>query len=205
MVSSSTLSGRRRLSRPERRAQLLKLARELIGNEGTDAFTLGRLAERAGVTKPVVYDHFGDKAGVFAELYREFEAHQRRALATALESSAHDLPDVADLVAGAYIECCLAEGHELAGVVAALSGASALAQLRREAEDAYLSMCREALEPLAGPIDAAKLEAVVGAGDALARGALDERISPARARRTLARVIAAIATETDTPPQETSR
>lgn len=184
---------RQRLSKRERHAQLLGVARELIRDHGTDKFTLGRLAERAGVTKPVVYDHFGDRAGVFAELYREFEAHQRRSLSVALETVTRELRHVADLVAGAYIDCCLAEGRELADVVAALAGSSTLTLLRREAEDAYFAMCRGALEPLCGPIDTAALQAIVGAGDALARNALADVITPGLARTTLARVIAAVA------------
>ena len=195
MSDPPATSPRRRLSKPDRHAQLLEVARELIRDLGTDEFTLGRLAERAGVTKPLVYDHFGDRSGVLAELYREFEARQRRTLEVALAGAEPELPVVAGLVAGAYIDCCLAEGRELAAVIAALAGSSTLSELRQEAEEAYLTMCREALEPLSGPIDAAGLHSLVGAGDALARGVLSGRISAARARGALARVITAIATE----------
>ena len=184
---------RRRLSKPERRVQLLEVARELIRDAGTDGFTLGRLADRAGVTKPLVYDHFGDRAGVFAELYREFEARQRSALSAALDDAEPRLPVVAELVAGAYIDCCLAEGRELADVVSALSGFSTLAGVRQEAEDAYLAMCRTALEPFAGPLGLAQLQAIVGAGDALARTALAARISADQARSTLTSVVLAVA------------
>lgn len=195
MSDLSVAPPRRRLSKEKRHAQLLEAARELIRDRGTDGFTLGRLAERAGVTKPLVYDHFGDRAGVFAELYREFEARQREMLGVALDDVESELSAVAVVVAGAYIDCCLAEGRELADVVAALSGSPTLTQLRQEAEDAYLAMCREALEPLSGPIDAAGLHAIIGAGDALARGALAHRISAARAQGALARVITAVATD----------
>ena len=127
---------RRRLSKQERHGQLLDAARELIRDAGTDQFTLARLADRAGVTKPLVYDHFGDKAGVLAELYRAFEARQRDMLHTALREGEPDLEETASLVAGAYIDCCLAEGRELADIVAALTGSSTLSRLRQEAEDA---------------------------------------------------------------------
>lgn len=202
MSELSTGSPRRRMSKQQRHTQLLQVARELIRDVGTGEFTLARLAARAGVTKPLVYDHFGDRDGVLAELYREFEARQRETLRAALEETEPDLPRVADLVAGAYIDCCLAEGRELADVVAALTGSATLNRLRREAEEAYLDMCREALTPLAGPIDTAGLQAVVGAGDALARSALDERISAERARDALARVVIAVATENEHPTSE---
>jgi hypothetical protein len=59
-------------------------------------------------------------------------------------------------------------------------------------------MCRAALEPFAGPLDSASLNAITGAGEALARGTLTGTISAARARVVLTRVVIAIATET--PP-----
>ncbi|MCO3771117.1 helix-turn-helix transcriptional regulator, partial [Pseudomonas aeruginosa] len=62
-------SPRRRLSRDERQRQLLEVAWRLVREEGTEALTLGRLAEQAGVTKPVVYDHFGTRARLLAALY----------------------------------------------------------------------------------------------------------------------------------------
>jgi len=195
---------RRRLSKADRHAQLLEVARELIRDVGTDELTLGRLAERAGVTKPLVYDHFGDRAGVLAELYREFEARQREALDAALNEAGPGLPAVAGVVAGAYIDCCLAEGRELADVVASLAGSSTLSRLRQEAEDAYLIRCRTALEPLCGPIDAAGLHALIGAGDALARSALAGRISAARARGVLTRVLLALAVDDGHDTTETT-
>lgn len=186
---------KQRLSKQERHTQLLDVARELIREAGTEEFTLARLAERAGVTKPVVYDHFGDKSGVLTELYREFEERQRATLDAALESAEPEVRAVARVVADAYIDCCVTEGRELADVVAALAGSPTLSRLRREAEDAYLAKCRRALAPFSDGIDAAGLRAVIGAGDALARDALSNRISSADARATLARVITAIATD----------
>lgn len=187
-------ASRRRLSKPERHTQLLESARRLIRERGTDEFTLARLAEHAGVTKPLVYEHFGDRAGVLAELYRAFESRQRETLAAALLDAPPEIDVVATIMAGAYIDCCLAEGRELADVVAALTGSSTLSRLRQEAEDAYLRMCRTALEPLTGPLEHADLLAVVGAGDALARRALDGSLSADRARAALTRLIAMIAT-----------
>jgi AcrR family transcriptional regulator len=202
MSDSSVAPPRQRLSKELRHAKLLEAARELIRDSGTDEFTLGRLAEWAGVTKPLVYNHFGDRAGVLAELYREFEARQRETLAAALKDATPELSTVAGLVAGAHIECCIAEGRELADVVSALAGSATLSHVRQEAEDAYLVMCRAALEPFSGPLDPAGLNAILGAGEALARGALTGAISAERARVVLTRVITAIATET---PHQTGK
>ena len=204
MSERPVVARRRRLSKQERHVQLLEAARELIRDAGTDEFSLGRLAERAGVTKPLVYDHFGDRAGVLAELYREFEARQRKTLGIALDDVEPEVSAVAGVMAGAYIDCCLAEGRELADVVSALTGSSTLSALRQEAEDEYLSLCRDALAPLSGPIDTAGLDAIIGAGDALARSALSGRISDVRARGVLARVITTIATDNEHDTRQAS-
>ncbi|MDF2917749.1 MAG: TetR family transcriptional regulator [Microbacterium sp.] len=192
---------RRRMPRRERRAQLLAVARELIRERGTDEFTLGRLAERAGVTKPVVYDHFGDRGGALAELYREFEEQQRAALTAALADKPLALDAVCRAVAGAYIDCSLAEGRELADVVSALDGSAMLVEVRREAEGAYLALCDDVLASCGVRLDDAGAQALVGAGDALSRAALDERVSPAAARSTLTRVLRALVTSA-TEPEE---
>jgi len=184
---------RRRMPRHERRAQLLAVARELIRDGGTDEFTLGRLAERAGVTKPIVYDHFGDRSGALAELYRAFEEQQRASLVAALSGADPSLASVSTAVAGAYIDCSLAEGRELADVVSALAGSATLAEVRREAEDAYLVLCREALATCGARLDHAAARAVVGAGDALARSVLEHRIEAGSARSALSRVLRALA------------
>lgn len=192
---------RQRMPRRERRAQLLAVARELIRDRGTDGFTLGRLAERAGVTKPVVYDHFGDRAGALAELYREFEEQQRATLIAVLDGTSGTADDVCRAVAGAYIDCSLAEGRELADVVSALDGSPTLVDARREAEGAYLALCDRALASCGARLDDSGAQALVGAGDALSRAALDGRVSPASARSALARVLCALVTPA-TEPEE---
>lgn len=81
----SSTQPRRRLSREERQRQLLDVAWRLVREEGTEALTLGRLAEQAGVTKPVVYDHFGTRPGLLAALYQEFDARQTTLMDAALQ------------------------------------------------------------------------------------------------------------------------
>ncbi|MBB1034080.1 TetR/AcrR family transcriptional regulator [Dietzia sp. CQ4] len=186
---------RRRMSREERHAQLVATARAFIQEFGTDELTLGRLAAEAGVTKPVVYDHFGDRSGVFVELYEEFEARQRSTLSASLRDRADDLERVCTLVAEAYVDCWLAEGREMAGVVAALAGSPALERLRHDAERGYIAVCQEALEPIVGTVDPARMQAVIGAGDALARDVLSGALEADRARHVLTAVVLAMATE----------
>ncbi|ACZ21881.1 transcriptional regulator, tetR family [Sanguibacter keddieii DSM 10542] len=205
MTADSLPPPRTRLSRDARHAQLLDVARDLIRDDGTDELTLARLADRAGVTKPLVYDHFGDRSGVLAELYRAFEARQRNTLAAALDGAGPALPDVAAIVASAYVDCCIAEGRELADVVSALAGSPTLDALRQEAQDEYLAMCRDALTPHSSALDAAGLVGIVGAGDALGRAAITGRIGADRARAALTKVVTALASgEMPTPSDATA-
>ena len=55
-----------RLPRRERERQLLDLAGELFSERGYAGTSMDALADRAGVTKPVIYNLFGSKAGLFA-------------------------------------------------------------------------------------------------------------------------------------------
>ncbi|MFC7557085.1 TetR/AcrR family transcriptional regulator [Pseudoroseomonas wenyumeiae] len=57
----------RRFSKAERRRQLLDTALLIVREEGADRLTLGHLAARAGVSKPVAYDHFGTRSGLLIE------------------------------------------------------------------------------------------------------------------------------------------
>ncbi|MDX6200487.1 MAG: hypothetical protein QOJ79_3638 [Actinomycetota bacterium] len=50
----------------ERREQLLDVGRQLFAERGFDGTSVEEIAARAGVSKPVVYEHFGGKEGLYA-------------------------------------------------------------------------------------------------------------------------------------------
>jgi AcrR family transcriptional regulator len=54
-----------RVPRELRRQQLVELGEELFGERGFTKASMDELARRAGVTKPVIYELFGSKAGLF--------------------------------------------------------------------------------------------------------------------------------------------
>jgi AcrR family transcriptional regulator len=54
-----------RVPRPVRERQLLELAEALFAERGYAGASMDELARRAGVTKPVVYELFGSKDGLF--------------------------------------------------------------------------------------------------------------------------------------------
>lgn len=54
------------MSAGERREQLIDVARALFAERGFDGTSIEEIAARAKVSKPVVYEHFGGKEGLYA-------------------------------------------------------------------------------------------------------------------------------------------
>jgi len=50
----------------ERREQLIEIARTVFSEKGFDGASVEEIAARAEVSKPVVYEHFGGKEGLYA-------------------------------------------------------------------------------------------------------------------------------------------
>lgn len=57
---------RTRMTGAERREQLLDIGRTLFATKGFEGTSVEEIAAKAGVSKPVVYEHFGGKEGLYA-------------------------------------------------------------------------------------------------------------------------------------------
>ncbi|QQU93316.1 TetR/AcrR family transcriptional regulator [Corynebacterium aurimucosum] len=57
---------RQRMTGRERREQLISIGRAAFAERGFDGASVEDIAARAGVSKPVVYEHFGGKEGLYA-------------------------------------------------------------------------------------------------------------------------------------------
>src|SRR5881396_513702 len=66
--SPQPTTARRRMRAPERRAQLLDVARRVFGNSAFHAVSMEAVAKAAGVTKPILYDHFPSKKDLYLAL-----------------------------------------------------------------------------------------------------------------------------------------
>ena len=64
--SSTRRTRRVRMTGKERREQLLDIGRILFADKGFEGTSVEEIAARAGVSKPVVYEHFGGKEGLYA-------------------------------------------------------------------------------------------------------------------------------------------
>lgn len=64
----------KRLSASERRAQLIGVGRKVFAERGFEATSVEELAARAKISKPILYEHFGGKEGLYAVVVdREIE------------------------------------------------------------------------------------------------------------------------------------
>jgi AcrR family transcriptional regulator len=77
-----------RLPAAERRRQLLDVALEAFGTEGFHATSMNDVAEAAGVTKPVLYQHFGSKRELYLELLRDVGGQLRDEVGKAVATAA---------------------------------------------------------------------------------------------------------------------
>jgi AcrR family transcriptional regulator len=76
----------KRLTASARRAQLIEVGRALFAERGFEATSVEEIADRAKVSKPIVYEHFGGKEGLYAVIVdREMETVVRR-IAEAIET-----------------------------------------------------------------------------------------------------------------------
>ncbi len=187
MTSPTSTPSRRRLPREARTRQLLETSWTLIRDEGTDALTLGRLAEAAGITKPVVYDHFGTRNGLLAALYEDYDIRQTALFDAAVAAAKPNVQDKARVIASAYVDCVLTQGREIQGVLAALSGSPELAAVKRQYQEAFIRKCAGIFAPFAGPegVSTASLWAMLGAADALSDAAVVGDITEAQAKEEL--------------------
>lgn len=76
-----------RLSADARRTALLDVARALVDDVGPGRITFGLVAERAGVTRALVYKHFGNKDDLLAALYRREAQQLDRQIRTGVEAA----------------------------------------------------------------------------------------------------------------------
>ena len=66
---------RRRLSAADRRSQLITIGRDTFAELGYEATTVEEIARRAGITKPIVYGHFGGKEGLYGVIVEHEAAY----------------------------------------------------------------------------------------------------------------------------------
>jgi len=75
-----------RLTAAARRAQLIEVGRGVFAERGYEATTAEEIAARAKVSKPILYDHFGGKEGLYAVVVDREVEHILKSIAEAVNS-----------------------------------------------------------------------------------------------------------------------
>lgn len=162
------------MSAAQRRDQLLDATRELAAAEGFHVVSIEAVARRAGISRPVVYEHFGDLDGLL-------DALVERESARALAELAEILPP--DLARAAAAETLVAA---LRGYLEAVRANPLTWRLVLMPAEGAPDVLRERIAHGRAAVIAA-LAAVVGAGEAGAPESPDPELT--------ARMLSAVADE----------
>ncbi|MFC0241490.1 TetR/AcrR family transcriptional regulator [Rhodopseudomonas telluris] len=181
-----------RLPKAQRRRQLMETALQIVRDEGADRLTLGHLAERAGVSKPIAYDHFGTRSGLLIELYKSIDAEHADAMRAALASGHRSLKDTAQLLASAYVHCSANTSGEWQAIGAALAGSQEKDAVYQQLLDGYVQLFATALKPYT-TLPRAELVrrcvGMIGAGEALSTAMIRGQCREAEAAAAFAALI----------------
>ena len=189
-----------RLSKQARREQLLDVAVAIVRTQGADGLTLVTLAEAAGVSRPITYDHFGTRPGLLLALYRRLDDRHRAVVAQALEAAGHTADGVARVISAAYFACAT-DMPEFAAVSAAVKGNPEMEAIQHDMLDSYADLMAAALRPHSGLTPEAlrlRCVGVLGAAEAIAAELNRERVAADDAVTALADlIVGGLAAEAD--------
>jgi AcrR family transcriptional regulator len=186
------LSTPKRMTKEQRRSQLLQTALLIVRDEGTEALTLARLAERSGVTKPITYEHFGTRAGLLIALFRNYDDRTTEAVRVALKVGGKTLEDVAVILSATYIDSCLEMGPEVSAIYNALSANEEMKGFRHSWRAFLIEEFRAAFAPFVKlPKQKSKtiLLGIVGAAETLSEATTAGHVSRTAAITALSHIM----------------
>lgn len=148
-------STRTRMSGSERREQLLDVTKEIVGSEGFHAVSIEAVARRAGITRPVVYNHFADLGGLLEAMVERESARALGQLARVLPSRLAEAGSPAEDLIGAlrgYLEVVADDPITWRLVLMPPEGAPPVLRERiAGGRDAVVAALAEAVRPGLGP------------------------------------------------------
>ena len=157
----------RRLTALERRAQLIEVGRGVFARHGYEGTSVEEIAKRAKVSKPIIYEHFGGKEGLYAVIVdREMEYVERRIVEAISSGSPRERVERATLAFLSYVRdhpdgfAVLAQDSPLTSSRGTMS--SLLNDMAERVGDVFVSSFKEAgYDPKAAPIYANALIGMV--------------------------------------------
>jgi AcrR family transcriptional regulator len=153
-----------------RREQILVLAAELFAERGFAHTSMDTLAQRAGVTKPVIYTLVGSKDELFRQCVRRAADALAEAITTAVDAEAHPAERMR-VGAKAFFDFVADSGSAYTALLAGLGTdfSDELAVTRRRLAEVVTGLTARGLRNLGHEPDPAHIEAVAH----LVNGALE--------------------------------
>jgi AcrR family transcriptional regulator len=157
----------RRLLASERRAQLVDVGRAAFAEHGYEGTSVEEIAKRAKVSKPIIYEHFGGKEGLYAVVVdREMDYVERRIIEAISSGSPRERVERASLAVLSYVRdhpdgfAVLSQDSPLTSSRSTIS--SLLNDMAERVGDVFVSAFKEAgYDPKAAPIYANALIGMV--------------------------------------------
>ncbi len=164
------------MPRAQREEQILTVAELVFAEKGYSATTMEDIAERVGVTKPLIYEYFGSKEGLLSACITRARTQLREATESAWESVGPTASLEEVFRAGIHAFFTFIDGHATAFVLiqqegAVASQASPLIESIREQQSAATVAAFRAAPSLAGVPETlleGYAEVVIGACERLA-------------------------------------
>jgi AcrR family transcriptional regulator len=150
-----TVQDRKERERADRHRRIVDVARELAEDQGWDAVTTRRLADRIEYSQPVLYSHFpGGKDAIVAAVALEGFAELATVMRAAVTAAGPRPRDAVAALSSAYLD--FAAGHP--AVYTAMFDLAALPFARDDTPGPLLegfAVLRDAFAPLAGGVTVA--------------------------------------------------
>lgn len=178
-------SKRVRLTGEQRERQLLDVAEKLFTERGYEAVSIEDIARAAGVSRPIVYHHYGSREGVFlacvARARREFE----RSLLDRVSAAGEDLTEVFRAGGEAYFDLIEDDPQRFVLLFTASSSLHAelsdqLGTLRADTIRTIATVIRQKDPSVESEVALAIAYSASGIGEQLGRWWLDEPSIPKR-------------------------
>jgi AcrR family transcriptional regulator len=158
---------RTRLPATERRAQLIDVGRAVFAKHGYEGTSMEEIADKAKVSKPIVYEHFGGKEGLYAVVVdREMDYVVRRIVEAIASGSPRERVERASLAFLTYVKdhpdgfAVLSQDSPLTSSRGRLS--SLLNDLAERVGDVFAAAFKDAgFDPKAAPIYAHALVGMI--------------------------------------------
>lgn len=177
-----------RLTKEARRDQLLDVAIQIIREKGTDALTLITLAQEAGVTKPITYNHFATRQSLLHAIYKRCDTLFVDTMNAKINQQAKSFEEAVTLFSEAYIECVEQNGREYEEVVYALMAYPDHRHIRRVIRDFFVEVLINVFKPFVTDpkrLAPLRMAATFGAIEGIAALVHEYRVKPNEARQVI--------------------